>query len=59
MSDIELNNSAFTATVGYVFKPNKNWQLNGVVSSGFRSPNIDDVGRVREKNGDVTVPNVF
>ncbi len=57
-TDIELNNSAFTATVGYVYKPNKNWQLNGVISSGFRSPNIDDVGRVREKSGDVTVPNI-
>ncbi len=57
-TDIEVNNSAFTATIGYVFRPNKNWQLNGVVSSGFRSPNIDDVGRVREKAGFVTVPNI-
>lgn len=57
-TDIEVNNSAFTATVGYVYRANKNWQLNAVVSSGFRSPNIDDVGRVREKAGDVTVPNI-
>lgn len=57
-TDIEIGNSAFTATIGYVFRPNKNWQLNTVVSSGFRSPNIDDVGRVREKSGFVTVPNI-
>ena len=57
-TDIEVDNSAFTATIGYVYKPNKNWQLNTVVSSGFRSPNIDDVGRVREKAGNVTVPNI-
>ncbi|MEE9406905.1 MAG: TonB-dependent receptor [Polaribacter sp.] len=57
-NDITANNSAVTATVGYVFRANKNWQLNSVISSGFRSPNIDDVGRVREKNGDVTVPNI-
>ena len=57
-NDIYLANSAFTATVGYVYKPSINWQINGVLSSGFRSPNIDDVGKVREKNGDVTVPNV-
>lgn len=55
---IELNNSAFTATVGYVYRPSKNWQLNSVISSGFRSPNIDDVGRIREKAGDITVPNI-
>lgn len=57
-NDISANNSAITATLGYVYKPNKNWQLNSVLSSGFRSPNIDDVGRVREKIGDVTVPNI-
>ena len=55
---IHANHSAVTATVGYVYKPNKNWQINSVVSSGFRSPNIDDIGRVREKAGNVTVPNI-
>ena len=57
-NDISANNSAVTATIGYVFRPNKNWQINSVISSGFRSPNIDDVGRVREKSGNVTVPNI-
>ena len=51
------NNSAVTATLGYIYKPNRNWQINGVLSSGFRSPNIDDVGRVREKAGNITIPN--
>jgi hemoglobin/transferrin/lactoferrin receptor protein len=55
---ISSNNSAVTATLGYVYKPSRNWQINGVLSSGFRSPNIDDVGRVREKSGNVTVPNI-
>ncbi len=56
--DIYLRNTAVTITAGYVFKPNQNWQINGVLSSGFRSPNIDDIGKIREKNGQVTVPNV-
>ena len=56
--DITLTNTAVTLTAGYVFKPNKDWQLNGVFSSGFRSPNIDDIGKIREKRGTVTVPNV-
>ena len=55
---LSRNNSAITATLGYVYKPSKNWQLNSVLSSGFRSPNIDDIGRVREKAGNVTVPNI-
>lgn len=57
-NDISVNNTALTATIGYVYKPSKTWQLNTVISSGFRSPNIDDVGKVREKSGKVTVPNV-
>ena len=56
-SDFSVNNQSITATVGYVYKPNKNWQLNSVISSGFRSPNIDDIGKIREKNGFLTVPN--
>lgn len=56
-NDIYLNNSALTATAGYAYKPDENWQINGVLSSGFRSPNIDDIGKVREKDGDLTVPN--
>ncbi|MCF6180615.1 TonB-dependent receptor [Lutibacter sp.] len=57
-SKIAINNSAVTATIGYAYKPSKNWQLNSLISSGFRAPNIDDVGKIREKNGNVTVPNI-
>ena len=56
-NDVVLNNTAATVTLGYVLKPNKELQFNTVISSGFRSPNIDDIGKIREKNGFVTVPN--
>ena len=56
--DITSMNTAVTLTAGYAYKPNTSWQINGVISSGFRSPNIDDIGKVREKRGNVTVPNV-
>lgn len=57
--DISSNNSACTATVGYIYKPTTEWQINGIVSSGFRSPNIDDVGKIREKSGNLTIPNIY
>jgi hemoglobin/transferrin/lactoferrin receptor protein len=57
-TEIELKNAALTATLGYVYKPTKNWKINSVISSGFRSPNLDDVGKVREKSGTVTLPNI-
>lgn len=55
--EVSLTNSAVSGTIGYAYKPNKNWQLNSVISSGFRSPNIDDVGKIREKRGELSVPN--
>ena len=57
-SNIELSNSSITANLSYAYRPSELWQVNGVLSSGFRSPNIDDVGKLREKNGLLTVPNV-
>jgi len=57
-SNISLENASVTATIGYVYRPNKELQFNSIISSGFRSPNIDDVGKIREKNGRVTVPNI-
>ncbi len=56
--EAQLRNNAITLTVGYVLKPNEEWQINSVFSSGFRSPNIDDVGKVRDKRGVVSVPNI-
>ncbi|HSQ47716.1 MAG TPA: TonB-dependent receptor, partial [Lutibacter sp.] len=57
--DIYSDNKAVSATVGYVYKPSVNWQINTLVSSGFRSPNIDDIGKIRYKSGQVTVPNIY
>jgi hemoglobin/transferrin/lactoferrin receptor protein len=57
-TEIELNNTAVTATIGYVYKPIRDWQINSVISSGFRSPNIDDVAKIREKSGKVTIQNI-
>jgi hemoglobin/transferrin/lactoferrin receptor protein len=57
-SQINLNNQAITANLSYVVNPNENWQGSVLVSTGFRSPNVDDVGKIREKNGFVSVPNV-
>ena len=54
----ELANFAFTGNLSYIFSP-ENWKINFILSSGFRSPNVDDIGKVREKKGKVTVPNIY
>lgn len=57
-SGFDMSNSALNGNVGLVWHPTENWQVNLHVSSGFRSPNIDDVARVFDSEpGVVVVPN--
>ena len=56
-NNITLFNNSVTGNLGYVYKPSKDWIFKAHLSSAFRSPNIDDVGKVREKSGLLTVPN--
>ncbi len=55
--DINISNPALTGSLSMVYHPGPSWQINTVVSTGFRNPNIDDYGKVRAKDGEVTVPN--
>ncbi len=57
-TNLTTNNSSFTANLGLTYRPSKLTHFNFVVSSGFRSPNIDDIGKIREKSGLLTVPNI-
>ncbi len=53
-----INNGAFTGSLGAVYTPSDKWTLSANLSSGFRSPNVDDVGKVFDSEpGSVVVPN--
>lgn len=54
---IKTKNSSLTGSLGYVTRSKNNWQINANFSSGFRSPNIDDMGKIRENRGTLSVPN--
>lgn len=57
-SSINLKNGAINGTAGIVWKKNKKTTFSGLLSSGFRAPNVDDVGKVFEIDGDeLVVPN--
>ncbi|PCJ28590.1 MAG: TonB-dependent receptor [Flavobacteriales bacterium] len=56
-SEINNNNGALTGNAGFVFHPNKNWNIQVAVSTAYRNPNVDDVGKVFAKNDFVVVPN--
>jgi hemoglobin/transferrin/lactoferrin receptor protein len=54
---IHINHGALTGSLGLVYKPSDQWQINSILSTGFRNPNVDDYGKVRAKDDFVTVPN--
>ena len=55
---IENVSSAINGNVGLVFNPNQKWNFSGLLSSGFRAPNVDDISKIFDSEpGNVVVPN--
>ena len=56
--DAKLSTGALTGSLGFSWFPRTNLQITFNGSTGFRSPNIDDVGKVFDSEpGSVVVPN--
>lgn len=57
-SSAHLNKGAITGSLGAVYRPSNTWVINANFGSAFRSPNVDDIGKVFDSEpGAVTVPN--
>lgn len=55
---IELNKGALTGNISLAYSTVDNWKFDFLVSSGFRVPNVDDIGKVFDSEpGNVIVPN--
>jgi hemoglobin/transferrin/lactoferrin receptor protein len=52
-----INNGALTGSLSIVDHPGPAWQLNGILSSGYRNPNVDDYGKIRAKDDYIIIPN--
>jgi hemoglobin/transferrin/lactoferrin receptor protein len=53
-----LREGALTGNAGMVYRTNEHFQFTGLVSSGYRMPNVDDIGKLFESTpGNLTVPN--
>lgn len=58
LTEANLMNTAPSASAGIVFKPSEDMRAYWNVSSGFRAPNLDDIGKVFDSEpGSVVVPN--
>ncbi len=56
-SEIDLQNSAFNGSLGLAINLNEANKISYNVSTGFRSPNVDDVGKLFDVGNSLIVPN--
>lgn len=56
-SNISSQSQAFSSSLGFVYTPINSFKINTNFSSGFRTPNIDDFGKVFENDDYVVIPN--
>lgn len=57
-TESEMENGAVTGSLGMVYRPTEKWVLSANAATGFRSPNVDDAGKVFDSEpGAVVVPN--
>ncbi len=53
-----INKGALTGSIGFVYKPSEKCILSLNAATAFRSPNVDDIGKVFDSEpGSVVVPN--
>ena len=57
-STAKQNNQALTGNLGFTWKSENDYKVSIMTSTGFRSPNVDDMSKVFESSGNtVIVPN--
>ncbi|WP_239541383.1 TonB-dependent receptor [Cryomorpha ignava] len=57
-TEAKINNGSLTGSLGAVIRPTDSFVINTNFGTAFRSPNVDDVGKVFDSEvGGVTVPN--
>ncbi len=57
-TEATLNNGALNGSLGVVFNPTSEMKIYSNLSTGFRAPNVDDIGKVFDSTpGTVVVPN--
>jgi hemoglobin/transferrin/lactoferrin receptor protein len=58
-TDAKINNRSLTGSIGGVYRPTTQWAIRANFGTAFRSPNVDDVGKVFDlEPGAVVVPNL-
>ncbi|TLX73901.1 hypothetical protein E9993_13915 [Labilibacter sediminis] len=57
IKDLVMKNGAPSGSIGIVYQPDNQWKLSSVFATGYRVPNVDDYGKIRAKNSEISIPN--
>ena len=53
-----IRNTSSTGSIGLVYIPDMSWKISANIGTGFRAPNVDDIGKIFDfAGGEVVVPN--
>lgn len=56
--EANINNGSLTGSLGAVLRPSDSWIISTNLSTAFRAPNVDDIGKIFDSEpGAVVVPN--
>jgi hemoglobin/transferrin/lactoferrin receptor protein len=57
-TEANLTNGALTGSLGAIYRPSGNWAFSMNLASAFRSPNVDDIGKIFDSEpGAVVIAN--
>lgn len=57
-NDVNQNAASLTGNIGVIFTSDDGWRISPLFSTGFRTPNIDDLTKVFESaSGNLIIPN--
>ncbi len=55
---VSTRSNSLSWSLGTAIKPISGWKISSQVSSAFRSPNIDDLAKIRVRADEIQVPNI-
>lgn len=57
-NEISINKAALNGSLGMLYRPTDSWVVSANLSTGFRAPNVDDMGKIFDSEDfAVVVPN--
>lgn len=56
-STIDLKNHSITGSLSFIYDQTNSLNWHSILSTGFRSPNLDDLAKIRAASGKLTLPN--